>query len=229
VKQLFPFHEFAADAVDEQMLIDGVKVEEENQAHQPAHSLRQNVNGVEILMKVRAGKQKRGQPDGEQQSNDERRGPEPPFAPLDPAEVGARGPDLCASRFAHSPRLKEWQSSPAGTHFSLPCAGCFSSLPYMHETHHAAFFLPGMISSKVLKLRKIAISQVPMKLKWKQACAIADRKSRFETAFESSGLASVMGRNRPLGDMSKQWIVDAHWRGLHSGKIDFIPNQSMFK
>jgi hypothetical protein len=82
----------------------------------------------------------------------------------------------------------------------------------------------------VLNLRKIATSQVPMKRKWKQACAIADRKSRFETAFESGvPPVSLMGRDRLLEDMSKQWIVDAHWHGLHSGKIDFNPNQSMFK
>ena len=33
VKESFPFHQLPADPIDQEMLIDGVKIEEENQTH----------------------------------------------------------------------------------------------------------------------------------------------------------------------------------------------------
>ena len=43
VKQLFAFHQFPADPVNQKMLIDRVQVEEKNQAHQTANGLRHHI------------------------------------------------------------------------------------------------------------------------------------------------------------------------------------------
>jgi hypothetical protein len=42
VKELFAFEELAADSMNQQILIDGVEVEEKNQIHQASHGLRQH-------------------------------------------------------------------------------------------------------------------------------------------------------------------------------------------
>jgi len=45
--------------------------------------------GVEVLVKVSVREKKRRQPKGEKKRNDSGGRPKPPFAPLDPPEVGA--------------------------------------------------------------------------------------------------------------------------------------------
>ena len=119
VKQLFPIDQLAADSVNQKILIDGVEIEEENQTHQPSHGLGQHVLRIEILMNVSVRKKKRGQANREQESDDGGGCPQPPFPPLDPAEVRADVVGLRACAMAYSFWLMRFQESPSGVHSSL--------------------------------------------------------------------------------------------------------------
>ncbi len=61
MKQLFPVDQLTTDSMNQKVLVDGVKIEEENQAHEPSYGLRKNVLRVEILMNVSVRKKKRGE------------------------------------------------------------------------------------------------------------------------------------------------------------------------
>jgi hypothetical protein len=75
--------------MNQKILIDGVKIEKENQAHQASHGLRQESQGVEVLTKVSVRNEKRGQPHGEQKSDNGRGGPQPPFSTFNAPEFRA--------------------------------------------------------------------------------------------------------------------------------------------
>jgi hypothetical protein len=89
VEELFAFEELAAYAMDQEILIDSVEVEEENEAHESSHGLRQNILGVIVLMKVRVGKKKGSQPEGKKKRDDGCGRPEPPFPPFNSPKVRA--------------------------------------------------------------------------------------------------------------------------------------------
>lgn len=100
--------------MDQKILIDSVKVEEEDQANEPSHGLRKNILRVEVLMSVSIRKKKGGESEGEQKGDDSGSGPEPPFAALDAAKVRADVVGLRASAMANGLWLMRVQESPSG-------------------------------------------------------------------------------------------------------------------
>jgi len=83
------------------MLIDGVEVEEKYEGHQTSHGLRHHVLRSGVLMKVSPWKQEGSQRNSQQQGDDERRSPEPPFPSLNSPEVGAKDFGLRVPAFTH--------------------------------------------------------------------------------------------------------------------------------
>jgi hypothetical protein len=130
--------------VDQKMLIDGVEVEEKNQAHQASDGLRQHTERIEVVMKVRVRKKKGGQPNGEQKSDYGRRCPQPPFPPFNSPEVCSEGLPLRVSQRAQAFWSMKLQKSPVGIQVFAPQV--FSCLAYsaklltcfMHEASQSS-------------------------------------------------------------------------------------------
>jgi hypothetical protein len=90
VEEFFPFEQLAAYAMDQEILINSVEIEEENEADESSHGLGQNILGVIVLMKVRVRKEKGSQPESKKKRDDGRGCPEPPFPAFNSPEVCAR-------------------------------------------------------------------------------------------------------------------------------------------
>ena len=119
---MFAFDQLPPNAVNQEMLIDGVEVEEEDQPDEPSNGLREKVQRVQVLMNGSVWKQKRSQPDGKQESDDKRADPQPPFPALDPPEGRAQGFGLCVSELGPTDGFRRWQYSPFGGPF-FACRG----------------------------------------------------------------------------------------------------------
>jgi hypothetical protein len=63
MKQLLALHQLPADAVNQEMPIDGAEVEQEHPSHETAKGLGHYLLGSEVLVEIGAGEQKRRQCD----------------------------------------------------------------------------------------------------------------------------------------------------------------------
>ena len=139
VEELFALEKLSADAMDQKILVDGVKIEEENQANEAAHGLREDILGVVVLMNVCIREKKGRESDGEEKSDDGRSRPEPPFPALDASEVGAGIFDLGEAWILRKLWLRPSQKSPSGHLF-------FPSLRGSHVLEPACGDLTGPLS-----------------------------------------------------------------------------------
>ncbi len=96
MKQFFSFDELPANPVNLHVLVDRVQIEQEHQADETSDCLREHILRVKILWRGLIWKQEGGQCRGEQQRDDGRRYPQPPFSALDLPEIRAESirPDI---------------------------------------------------------------------------------------------------------------------------------------
>ena len=87
LKKLISLGQLAANAVELQMLIDGVKVEEQYQSGQPAHPFPEIKPVRNVRLPTKPGKGERDDPQGQGQGYRNGEPPQPPFAAFDPAHL----------------------------------------------------------------------------------------------------------------------------------------------
>ena len=122
VKQLLPFFDQpAADPVNEEVLIDGVRGRRGKSAQRGSRMASgKNIRRIEVSIWVRSRKKKGSQRYREKKRDNARCGPKPPFPPFNTAEIHTEGAWVCASR----------------TGLSFGCRFCNDHQPRPHGLTH---------------------------------------------------------------------------------------------